>query len=139
MSDTHPMYVCNECGYARYHRLNYCPKCPGKMRLEKKDITHPPASGALGGTNWTELGGQAAWLKKNAGVDYRDYEDSEKAEMRGKLQRAEKLIAREITPVRRVLTKAKAVTAIYRSTNDPAALIYALEELSDAAKDMEKA
>jgi len=39
MSKTHQMYVCGDCGYARYHPITYCPKCPGK--LTKRDIPHP--------------------------------------------------------------------------------------------------
>lgn len=120
MNGAHPMFVCNECGYARYHRLNYCPRCPGKMRLERKEIPHPPSS-AYGGTSWTELGGQASWLKKNAGLDYQDHEDREKAEMRGKLQRAEECIeqyAREIVPMKKALEDAGKILVVLAVQND---------------------
>ena len=59
MGRTHPMYVCDSCGYARYHPIQYCPKCPG--RLTKKEIPHPDSLKAEGGC--------AVWLKKQ-GLDY---------------------------------------------------------------------
>jgi hypothetical protein len=34
----HPMYVCERCGWARYHPLSYCMQCPGK--LVRKSIPH---------------------------------------------------------------------------------------------------
>lgn len=35
---THPMYICDRCGWGHYHPLSYCVKCPG--RLYRKDIPH---------------------------------------------------------------------------------------------------
>lgn len=35
---THPMYICDRCGWGHYHPLSYCVKCPG--RLVKRQIPH---------------------------------------------------------------------------------------------------
>lgn len=37
----HPMYVCDSCKFSQYHPIRYCPKCPGRLRLVKKEIPHP--------------------------------------------------------------------------------------------------
>lgn len=65
MSNSHEMYVCDLCGYARYHPLTYCPKCPGK--LKKKDIPHPPDRRS--GSCFKTAEEQVEWLKEQ-GLDY---------------------------------------------------------------------
>lgn len=65
MSNAHPMYVCDLCGYARYHSLSYCPKCPG--RLTKKDIPHPPDRAS--GSCFKTAKEQTEWLKEQ-GLDW---------------------------------------------------------------------
>lgn len=35
---THPMYVCERCGWGHYHPLSYCNRCPG--RLVRRDVPH---------------------------------------------------------------------------------------------------
>lgn len=37
----HPMWVCDNCKFTMYHPITYCPKCPGRLRLQKLDIEHP--------------------------------------------------------------------------------------------------
>ena len=65
LGSPHPMYVCDSCGYARYHSLTYCPKCPGK--LTKKDIPHPPDRES--GSCFKTAKERTEWLK-GQGLDY---------------------------------------------------------------------
>ena len=41
MSD-HPVYACDSCSFVQYHPMSYCPRCPGRLRLQRKEIPHPP-------------------------------------------------------------------------------------------------
>jgi hypothetical protein len=38
---THRMYVCDLCGWGHFHPLIYCQKCPGKLRLQVREVPMP--------------------------------------------------------------------------------------------------
>ena len=41
MGNFYPMWVCDKCKLSQYHPMIYCPRCPGRLRCEKKEIPHP--------------------------------------------------------------------------------------------------